>query len=405
MLIRIAWQNLWRNPLRSIVIILSMMTGLWAGAFIIGFFKGMINQQIETAISRQLSHIQIHHPKFGEEENILNTIKNGGNIALQLQQRKVVKAVSPRLLIAAMAATAHGSAGVTATGVSPGLEANVTSLGKYIAEGKYFDTTQTMSVIIGRRLQEKLQLRLNQKLILTFQNAGGEITAAAFRVAGVYTSNSSAIEESKLYVMAKDLAPLAGIQPGESHEIAILLHTNNEDEALAALLRNQYKDLRIETWKDLSPEMRLMIDSFNQYMYIIIGIILIALIFGIVNTMLMAVLERQRELGVLMAVGMNRSKIFFMVMCETIMLALAGCIVGLPLAWACITYFGKTGIDLSNWSQGLAMYGYDTMVYPSLDTIYYFEIGAMALAASVFAAIYPARKSLQLKPAEAIRKI
>lgn len=405
MLLKIAWRNIWRNPLRSGVIILSLMVGLWAGVFIIAFFGGMIDEQIATAVSRQFSHLQIHSPEYKQEEKLSLFVPKAKEVQQYAGQQQGVVAVSGRMLVTAMAATAHGSAGITVYGVHPANENAVTGIGKYVEEGAWLGEKTISGAVIGKKLKEKLGLSIGQKVILTFQNNSEEISAAAFRVAGVYKSNNSTSEETIIYVNAEELAPLAGLQINEVHEIAVLLQDNGTLESNAVLLRKQFPTLKVETWKQLSPELRLMIDSFRQYMYIIIGIILLALVFGIVNTMLMAVLERQHELGVLMAVGMNKAKVFAMILFETMFMTIAGLAFGLPLAWLSVWWFGRQGIDLSNWSEGLAMYGYGTMVYPSLELSYYVEIALMAVLASLLAAIYPARRSLKLKPAEAIRKI
>jgi ABC-type lipoprotein release transport system permease subunit len=405
MLLKIAWRNIWRNPLRSSVIILSITIGIWAGGFILAFVGGMMNEQISTAVSRQLSHIQVHHSDYKQEEDLKYLIPKGSEVITNLKQRPEVKGVSGRIRVNAMASTAHGSAGVILFGIDHEDEAAVTGLDNYLAEGKYFDTGMRNTVIIGTKLKEKLQVNTGQKVVFTFQNSADELTAVALRVAAVYNGNNSVVEETIVYVPANELATVASISTTTVHEIAVLLSGNDQLETTAASIRKNYPALQVETWKQLSPELRLVIDSFNEYMTIIMGLILMALVFGIINTMLMAVLERQHELGVLMAVGMNRSKVFFMIVFETMLMTLAACAIGLPASWATIAYFGKHGIDLSNWSQGLAQYGIRTMVYPALELQYFVKIGAMSIASSMLAAIYPARKSLQLKPVEAIRKI
>lgn len=405
MLLKIAWRNIWRNPLRSSVIILSITLGIWAGGFILAFVGGMMNEQISTAVSRQLSHIHIHHSEYKQEEDLKYFVPKGSEVITNLRQLPDAKAVSGRIRVNAMASTAHGSAGVTLFGIDPKDEAAVTGLSNYLSEGQYFDTGRRNMVIIGKKLKEKLQVTTGQKVVFTFQNSSDELTAAALRVAAVYSGNNSVVEETIVYVPASELATVAGISTTNVHEIAVLLSGNDQLETAAASIRKNYPALQVETWKQLSPELRLVIDSFNEYMTIIMGLILMALVFGIINTMLMAVLERQHELGVLMAVGMNRSKVFFMIVFETMLMTLAACAIGLPASWATIAYFGKHGIDLSNWSQGLAQYGIRTMVYPALELQYFIKIGAMSIASSILAAIYPARKSLQLKPVEAIRKI
>lgn len=157
------------------------------------------------------------------------------------------------------------------------------------------------------------------------------------------------------------------------------------------------------TWKKIMPEMQLMIESMDYMMYILVGIILLALGFGIVNTMLMVILERVKELGMLMAIGMNRLKIFMMIVLETVFLSLTGAAVGMGLATAITLITNKTGINLAAWEAGLSSVGFSPVVYPVIDIITLAEVTILVIVVGVLAAIYPAIKAIRMKPAEAIR--
>jgi len=137
--------------------------------------------------------------------------------------------------------------------------------------------------------------------------------------------------------------------------------------------------------------------------YVILGIILFALAFGIVNTMLMIVFERTRELGMLMAVGMSKSRVFRMIMLETIFLTVIGGIVGMALSAILVAMFHRTGIDLSAFSKGLGAFGFDPKIYPFIKSEVYLNLSVMILCTGILSAVMPARKALQLKPVEAIR--
>ena len=139
-------------------------------------------------------------------------------------------------------------------------------------------------------------------------------------------------------------------------------------------------------------------------MHMIVGIILVALLFSIINTMLMAVLERVREIGMLMAVGVTKGRVFSMILLETVMMAMIGCPAGLFLSWASIKYFGTVGIDLGA-NAAYGEMGWSNVIHPALDAASYYQVAFMVAIMAILAAIYPAIKALRLKPAEAIRKI
>jgi len=135
------------------------------------------------------------------------------------------------------------------------------------------------------------------------------------------------------------------------------------------------------------------------------GIILAALVFGIINTMLMAVLERMRELGMLMAIGMTKTRVFFMVIIETIYLSLVGAPLGLLVGYLTISYYTTTGVDLTEYSEGLEAFGYSSILYPYVDNNAYMIVTLGVMLMAVVASLYPARKAIKLNPVEALHKI
>jgi ABC-type lipoprotein release transport system permease subunit len=188
-------------------------------------------------------------------------------------------------------------------------------------------------------------------------------------------------------------------------EAAILLTgTDKLPEALAELSHNM-PGYKVEPWQVISPQTAFMITAIDSATLIIMVVIMLALAFGIINTMLMAVLERIREIGMLIAIGMNRVRVFFMVVLETMLLTLTGCPAGFLLGWLTITWLGHTGIDMSSFADNaLKNYGYGTVVYPELPSGQIFQILLIVWITALLASIFPAWKTLRLRPAEAIRQ-
>lgn len=404
MLLRIAWRNIWRNKLRSMVLALSVVTGLWAGMFIMSFSFGMYKEHVRDVIETQLSNLQIHHPLFQEDELVDYTIMHGTVISEKFNKDPRVKAISGRNKTGGMISSPTYASGVNIYGIKPDEEKNVTTLLASVTKGNYFTGKKRNEILIGEKLAEKLSVKVKNKIVLTFQQKGGEITSGAFRIAGLFRTKNSQFDESVVYTHFEDLGHLLGTGD-EMHELAILLKDDAQTQSMAHELSAAHPELKVETWKQLAPELQLIVDSFNQYMYVFIAIILFALMFGIINTMLMVVLERQHEFGMLMAIGMNRFKIFGMVVLETLMLTSIGIPLGLILTYATVEYFHKYGIDLSVFSEGMARFGFTNVIHPELESSYYLPISLMTAASAVLSALYPAYKALKLKPAVAIRKI
>jgi putative ABC transport system permease protein len=170
-------------------------------------------------------------------------------------------------------------------------------------------------------------------------------------------------------------------------------------------LQDEFPKLAIQNWKEISPELAYADDIMTQMLYIIIGIIMLALSFGIINTMLMTVLERRKELGMLMCVGMSKTKVFYMIIIETLYLALLGGPLGILLAYYSVWQGSKSGLDLAAFSDGLASYGIDSVIYPILPSSFYWGTASIVFIMTLLAAIYPARRALKLNPVETLRTI
>jgi len=405
MLFTIAWKNIWRNKVRSSVVIISVMLGLWAGAFILSYVFGMINQRLDDAISSEISHLQIHHPEFKKDNDPKYYLTNGTDILDKLEANPEIASISARVLVNGMVASPITSAGGKFIGIDPVREDNLIELSKNVTEGEYLAIDDKNKVLIGKKLADKLKVRLRSKIVLTFQDIDGNIVAGAFRVKGIFRSYNSSLELNNLYVNNHDLSALMNAD-GEVHEIAVLLNDATKVEAFVADLSTLHPAILVESWRQLAPELRLMIDSLDQYMIIFFVIILLALSFGIVNTMLMAVLERIHEIGMLMAIGMNKKKLFGMIALETIMMVMIAAPMGLLLSYVTIQYLGINGLDLSGiYQEGQAAWGFKSMIYPELETIYYYRITILVMITAVLASIYPAVTALRLDPVKAIRKL
>ncbi len=187
------------------------------------------------------------------------------------------------------------------------------------------------------------------------------------------------------------------------NEIAIRLNSSEDLDSTLAILKENYSSLVVETWKDLAPELEMMYEFLIIEMQIFLGIIMAALLFGITNTMLMSVLDRVREFGVLLAVGMKRVRVFLLIMIETIILSLVGGIIGMVLGTFTIWYFSDKGIDLSLFSEGLSSWGMPTILYPILPLYFYGVLTTMIVITGILAAIWPSIKTIKLRPADAIR--
>lgn len=403
MIVAISWKNIWRNRIRSGVIISAITIGMFAGVFTTTFYKGWINQRLDAGVETEVSHIQLHHPVFSENFELKKAIPDGERVAAELTKMDFVNGVSPRLVVQAMIASSETGTGVKLLGIDPAMEKSVTNLCMKVAEGDYFQGVKRNPVLIGKKLAEKLKVKLHSKLVVTLQDSEGHLTSEAFRVCGIYGVGNGMFEELNVFVLKSDLSRFVMVGEGVTHEMVVHLADHGQLAKNSALLAEKYPGLLVQSWKQLTPELGILNDYGNIYIYFFILIILLSLGFGIVNTMLMVVLERVKEIGMLMAVGMSKFRVFWMLMLETVLLTLTGGFLGILVGLAVTFATMKRGIDLSFYAKGLEDMGYSSLVFPVIEYDMILMIVLMVLATGIVAAVYPARKALKYRPAEAIR--
>ncbi len=398
MLFTLARRNLWRHPKRSILLMLSVASGLWAGLFLSGFFLGMIEQRIALALGTEFSHVQVHAPEFRPDFEATETIPDAEALAEEMAGDARALHVGMRSLAQGMLGTARGAHGATIRGVDPEREHALTGLCDRVQSGSCLEEG-VGGILIGEALAERAGIRVGSRVVLTFPSATGDITSGAFRVRGLYRSSDLRLDRTVVYVPRASLNALLELPADAAHQIAVQL----SDAALAGPFAEEWQQrtprLEVQDWRSLSPELDLTVSSGTQSLLIFMIIILMALAFGIVNTMLMAVLERRREIAMLLALGMGRWRVFRLVVIETVLLVLAATPPGFLLAWITVAITARTGIDLSIYAEGLAAYGYEAVVRPELQAIHYMQVGALVAVAAILSAIWPAWKAVRTPPA------
>ncbi|MCF8368160.1 MAG: FtsX-like permease family protein [Bacteroidales bacterium] len=403
MIFSVAWRNIWRNKVRSLVVIIAVAIGLYAGVWSAAFMKGMMNQRIDKVIKTELSNIQVHNPEFRKTSEFSNYIPNASDLQNEILKLDNVKGASNRIVIQSMVASAETAAGVLIMGIDPETEPDVTNLNTKIIDGQYFEGISRNPAVIGKKLAEKLNVKVRSKIVITVQDLDNNITSGAFRVAGIYTTNNNIYDESHVFVRYDDIQKLSSFPADAGHEIAVSIHDNELLDGVQQNIKALSGDLEVLSWKELSPEMNYLTESMDLYMYIFIIIILLALLFGIINTMLMVVMERTKEIGMLLAIGMQKLKIFNMIIVESILLSLVGGVIGIIIGAAVARIRTTHPLDLSMWAKGYEALGYDAFVYFHLDPVLLINVAILVILTGVIAALYPAYKALKNDPADALR--
>lgn len=403
MLLKVSWRNIWRNKKRSLIIIAAVTIGVSTGIFLMAFYNGMIEQRVRSAIQNEISHIQLHHPEFRKDYDIKYYLNGGPAFLKQVRANHYVKYAAGRMITPGMIASASGSSGITINGIIPAQEDQLTGLKSKLIGGDYFDSLKRNEILIGEKQLKKLNLKLRSKTILTFQDVNGNIVSAAYRIKGIFKTANTPYDENNVFVNIRDVDSLAGL-PHQYNEIAILLHSHRTLSNAESDFKKTFLAIEIKNWKEISPEIGLTVSVADQMVLIFMGIILLALAFGIINTMLMAILERTREIGVLLALGMNRIKVFNMVLIETVLLVMAGCPGGILIAMTAISITHHTGISFKQFTEVYSSFGYADVFFPELTGRQFVISMILVVTTAIIASLFPAWRALRLKPAEAMRK-
>jgi len=404
MLASISWRNIWRHPARSGVLVGAVIIGIWAGLVISAWTNGVIEQRINKVIQEELTHLQIHHPDFLTEREPELIITSVDEIFSFLQGDPRVQNFTARTIADGMIQSSLTTSGVQISGVLPEREVRTTEFQKNLVEGTYPDADTRNPVLIGKSLSEKLNVVTGNRIVLSFQDIKNELTSGAFTITGLFRTGQSSYDERKVLVHSRDLSNLIAGKP-VYHEIAVMLNDAEQSDEMAAELNQRFKNTEAETWIELSPEMRYMTGTGESYMFYIMVVIILALAFGILNTMLMAIFERMRELGMLMAIGMSKSRVFLMIMLESVFITATGAAGGILLGYLSVSYLSEHGLDLTSvGGDTLAQWGYDPLVYPSITPEEYISVSILIILTAILAAVYPAIKALRLKPGELVRE-
>jgi len=264
--------------------------------------------------------------------------------------------------------------------------------------------TKSEAVKYGRLISNEAKtFRKGAKITLTFQDIDNNQTGGMFRIGGLYDINNNMFEQSQVFVLNSELQSLTGVSGDVCHQVVVKINDIENTKLVHEKLKASFPELEVLSWKEIQPDLAMMSEMMTQVYGVLMVIILAALAFGIVNTMLMVVLERTKELGMLTAIGMNRKRVFKMIMLESVFLSLIGGVIGMVISKLLISLTSASGINLAGYEEGFEAMGFSALIYPVIGNAFFIVVAFLIVITGILSSIYPALKALKLNPADAIR--
>ncbi|MFV9691431.1 MAG: ABC transporter permease [Desulfobacteria bacterium] len=393
-----------RRSTRSVLVVMMIAVSLWGLFFMEGIYDGMTEQMINNAIRSDSGHISLFGEGYRLDPDLSRQVDDVAVVDSLLARDNRVLSYVKRLKQDGLVATAHYSRGVAIFGVDLAAEEKHGRLKGYLSQGEFSFGKKGRGAIIGFKLADKLQVRIGSKIVLSAQDSHGEVSAAPLKVRGILKTNNMALDENAVFIGDKKARKLLAMDEGVS-QVAVILHDEAQIAGLQQELRRQFPHLEILRWDELYPALmqsRVMMEGFNLVTSLLIFCVAALGIFGV---MLVSVLERLREFGIMLAIGTRFSQLRNIIFVESFFLGFIGFSLGSLVGGATLYFFKVNGLDLSMFSDAFDEFGMDAVTYAIIRPGYFVMALAAVTLATFLSVLIPLRVLKKSKPIEAINKV
>lgn len=403
LLISLASRNLWRNQRRTLVILFAIVLGVWAMIIMGAFMRGISDKMFDDGIHNLTGHIQIHEQYYLDDPVINNSIMFNQSLADVLNLNEKILQWTSRIRVPAVVASERDTAGLTLIGINPDQESDMSFVKSSIIEGRYLSGPNDKGVIIGKKLAEKLETRVGKRIVLMSQDKNNQVSDRGFRIIGLFDAETDALEKSMIFLSLNTAKSFLHVK-NEISEIAILVDDINTVDSVVSQLKKSLPNHDIKPWYDIQPLLKMITDLYNSIGIIWQLIVFLAMGFGIINTLLMAVFERTHEFGLFQALGLKPMFILIQVWLEAIMLLIMGLFLGNILSWLTVLSTGE-GIDMSSFSEGMQMAGMGNIIPFLIVSEDLISANLVVIILGLLTGLYPAWRASRLVPADAITRV
>ena len=412
-LLMLAWRNLWRHRRRTLITLSSIGIGFGLAVLFIGIGDGSHNSMIRNAIKLGDGHLTIQARGYLEAPANHKYLADGRTLAQKIASLNIAGRVEPRISLQVLASTANNSVGAGLEGMAASGDPRVEMLRPQLIDGNWIAPGDHRGIVIGDGMARKLKAKVGSKVVLMAGKQGGDSQAQLGRVRGIFDSH---VDELDDFLILSDIQLARRFLEGEGADpelepvtrFAVFLDDPDTMAHWKAVLKKAVENERIVVldWQEVMPQLVQFVILDDAGNYVFLTLILIMVVFGIVNTVLMSVLERTREFGLLRALGLSRHHLLLLVFCESLLLSLLAVVIGWIVGGGTQLWFSTHGIDFSAMmAEGTAIMGtfMDPVVYTELSWDRVVQLTVIVFAATLASGIYPAVKAARVTPVEALR--
>lgn len=404
-MIAIAWRNLWRQSRRTLITASAMAVGIALCMSMIALSDGLYAQMFDVMVTRKLGHVQVHHHDFPGRRLLYDTVPQDRFEAISTTDG--VTTAAARLFGYGLASSEETSAGGQIIGILPAQEQAISKLEEKLESGVFLSGEPGLQSVIGTGLADTLKLEVGGELVIVTQASDGSMTNELSEVVGIVRTGDEGIDRGGIYMHLADAQSLFAL-PDQVHEIIVLGDDPTQSPALAEAVRAVEPDNLVRTWVEADPSTAQMMGMQNVGSGILLAVVFSVAALGVLNTMLMSVFERTRELGLMAALGLNPGQVMRLILTESILLAAIAVALGGVLGGVLDGLLVVYGIDMSGGGgEGFSMQGmqFDPVIKGVVRPVGVLATLGCVFIVSVLAAFWPALRAARLRPVEAMRQV
>lgn len=400
LLLQLGWRNLFRQKRRNFMLLLAICVAVAGVVVMNSLIRGFQFDMQEAAVANLTGHVKILAPGYLDDPNIEKSFTLVKDWQPQLPDIEI-EGWAPRIRIPAVIMSERETRGIALVGIDPERE-GISFLDKVKLDGDMLSGADDRRVVIGKELARQLETKVGRRLVIITQGIDGRNREAGFRIAGTFDADGKGLE--KLFVFTGVAALQNMVDAQVVTEVSIKVVSQLDEPLAQQALAERFADLDVFNWQQLEPQAAAMFVFADSAIFIWFLVMMGALIFGLMNTLITAVMERIKEFGMLRAIGMRPRAVVVQVVMESTLIMLVGVAAGTLIGWLLVLWLADGGIDLSAYAQGVELAGMRSVLMPRLLVEDLVLVSSLSLVFGVLAALYPARRAVKINPLEALRR-